>query len=274
MSTGNKPHYLDHDHPNYLRWQRSREISFERGKFVKSIISKYKQTSNIKVLDIGSGFGGTIQNFLDEKNEIFSVEIDEFKLSNQVEHKSIKKFNCNAFELPFDDKFDVIILQDFIEHIENPEQFLRYIKNYFKDDGIIYLSTPNKLSILNILSDPHWGFPFVSVLPRKLIKKIFIPIFRKNEKYRKDIAELLSLRRLEKIFFKTGFVYQIHTKEAVQTLLNNPGQIIWSDFHLSLLKILKMLKLDKILLRIANNQSGFVNKFLTPTFYFTLKKAT
>lgn len=272
MLAGNNPHYLDPNHPNYSRWKRSREISIERGKFVRNIVSIYKSTSNIKFLDIGSGFGGTVQNFVDDSNLIYSVEIDQFKLSTQPEDESIKKFCCDAFNLPFEEKFDLIILQDFIEHIQTPADFLVYIKNFLKDDGIIYLSTPNRYSVLNIISDPHWGFPLVSILPRKIIKKLFIKNFRKSEQHREDIAELLSLKKLKKIFERVGFEFHLHTVEATKTLFENPQQIIWSDFHLYLLKLLKSLKLNRIILKIANNKCGFVNTFLTPTFYITLKK--
>lgn len=272
MSTGSKPHYLDPNHPNYIRWKRSREISFERGKFVKTIVSKYKSNKNIKILDIGSGFGGTVQNFFDDTNQIFSIEIDEFKLSNQPEHKSLKKFNCDAFKLPFEEKFDVIILQDFVEHIEKPEQFLSYIKNFLHEDGIIYLSTPNRLSILNLIADPHWGFPLVSLFNRNFIKKFFIPIFRRKEKNRKDIAQLLSLKKLKKLFTEAGFDSNLHTVDAVKTLSENPHQIIWSDFHLFLLRLIKLSRLYRVINRIANNKNGFLNKYITPTFYFILKK--
>ncbi|MGB9665026.1 MAG: class I SAM-dependent methyltransferase [Ignavibacteria bacterium] len=272
MPAGNKPHYLDPEHPNYIRWKRSRDISFERGRFVKTIVSKYKSIRSIKVLDIGSGFGGTVQNFLDDTNQIYSIEIDEFKLSNQPEHKALKKFNCDAFKLPFEEKFDVIILQDFIEHIERPKQFFFYIKNFLKDDGIIYISTPNRLSIINLIADPHWGFPVISMLSRKVIKKFFIPIFRRKERNRNDIAELLSLKKLKELFSETGFKFNLHTVEAVQTLFENPHQIIWSDFHLFLLKLIKPTKVDQLIKRIANNKTGFLNKYITPTFFMILKK--
>ncbi|MFN4112230.1 MAG: class I SAM-dependent methyltransferase [Ignavibacteria bacterium] len=272
MLNGNNPHYLDKNHPNYERWKRSREISYERGKFVRKILSNYKNLNKVKILDIGSGFGGTIENFIGDDNIIYSVEIDEYKLQNQVEDYSVKKFLCDAYQLPCKEKFDLIILQDFIEHIENPEAYLKYIIQFLKDDGLIYLSTPNRLSLINLFSDPHWGFPVVSVLPRRMIKKIFIPIFRRTEIHRKDIAQLLSLKELSNIFVQLRLKYYLNTTLAVQTLFENPEQIIWSNLHLALLKIIKKLNLQRFFIRIANNENGFVNKFFTPTFYFVLRK--
>lgn len=272
MSIGNSPHYLDPDHPNYERWKRSREISCERGKFVKKILGKYKELRKVKILDIGSGFGGTIENFIGDENTIYSVEIDEYKLKNQTEDPSIKKFLCDAFQLPFEEKFDIIILQDFIEHIENPEVYLHYIIQFLNDDGLIYLSTPNRLSLINLISDPHWGFPIVSLLSRRVIQKIFIPIFRKKEIHRKDIAQLLSLKELSTIFVNLKLKSYLNTTVAVQTLFENPEQIIWSNLHIALLKIIKRLSLQSFFIRIADNENGFINKFVTPTFYFVLRK--
>lgn len=272
LSVGNKPHYLDTNHPNYKRWMRSREISYQRGRFVKSIVSNYKEPYNLKILDIGSGFGGTIQNFLGNGNLVYSVEIDEYKLQYQFDYPNLKKFLVDAFQLPFNERFDLIILQDFIEHIDNQESFLRYILNFLKDDGVIYLSTPNRLSIFNLISDPHWGFPLVSVLSRKSIQKIFIPIFRKKEKHRKDVAELKSLKELIKIFKNCGLDFRLHTRFAVKTLFENPEQIIWSDLHQFLLKSLKFLRLRNLMILLANDKTGFVNKYLTPSFYFVLAR--
>lgn len=273
MSTGNNPYYLNPQHPNFERWQRSFNSSFERGKFVKSLVKKYKSTVGIWILDVGSGYGGTIQNFLDETNYIYSVEIDENKLAYQPEHKNLFKIKIDAFQLHFEkEKFDLIILQDFIEHIEKPDEFLKFISKFLREDGIIYISTPNKLSILNLISDPHWGFPLVALLTRKMITKIFIPLFRPLETGRPGIAELMSIKRLTKIFQDARFDYRLHTRFAVEEFFKNPHQFIWSDLHLFFFQILKYLKFEKLILKIVNDKAGFLNNFFTPTFFFILQK--
>ena len=57
------PAWLDESHPNFLRWKRARELSIERGKFVRSVINQQIKTTNFNVLDLGSGEGGTSKVF-------------------------------------------------------------------------------------------------------------------------------------------------------------------------------------------------------------------
>ena len=68
--------WLDEKHPNYERWKRAREISIERGKFVMSIISKVRECQNLKILDIGSGEGGT-SKVLSEDNIVTSFAMNK-----------------------------------------------------------------------------------------------------------------------------------------------------------------------------------------------------
>ena len=69
------------------------------------------------------------------------------------------------------------------------------LTSLLKNNGIIYLSTPNKYSLINIISDPHWGMPLISLFNRNQIKKYFLRNFRKSDYQREDVAELLSLKK-------------------------------------------------------------------------------
>ena len=90
--------------------------------------------------------------------------------------------NGSALKLPFSNhSFDLIIIQDVIEHIESTSDFYSEIKRVLKSNGAIYLSTPNKYSIFNLFSDPHFGLPLVSTLKRDSIKKYFLKYFRKDD---------------------------------------------------------------------------------------------
>ncbi len=266
------PVWLDSSHPNFLRWKRGRELSVERGKFVKSVSAKYLNPIGLRILDLGSGEGGTSKVF-EEENFVVSLDISKVRLMRQAASgQSCAKINGTGAGLPFKkNSFDLIILQDVIEHVEKRNELIQSLFEALKENGYLYLSTPNKFSILNIISDPHWGLPLLSLFSREKIKKYFLKIFRKDEINRVDIAELLSLKDLQKLFGKE-FKFHLNTKYSVQKLLEGDRGIVWSGFHLSLVKILKNIKLDKLILMASNDAPGFLNKYLNPTFYIMLEK--
>jgi SAM-dependent methyltransferase len=312
--------WLDPEHPNYLRWKNARELSFERGKFVYSVINQQLQTKNLKVLDLGSGEGGTakvfsLDNFVvsfdlslirlnrqkenvissettnkhseinlrhfdpdlsgekSESNNIkdFSVE-DSFEMTAAKSSSILSRVNGTALQLPFsNNSFDLIIIQDVIEHLTGVGSLYNEIKRILKPGGSIYLSTPNKLSFFNFITDPHFGLPIVSVLKRQSIKKYFLKYFRTDDYHRSDIAELLSLNQVKNLF-NNDFEFALNTKFSVQQLFNGDKGIVWSNFHLKLIAFCKIIKLDKLILKLSNDRPGFINKYFTPTFYLMLKR--
>ncbi len=196
---------------------------------------------------------------------------DSFEMTNKNIPHSIKRVNGNALQLPFANKFfDLIIIQDVIEHLTDVNDFYTEVRRVLKSNGTIYLSTPNKYSIFNFIADPHFGLPIVSVLKRQSIKKYFLKYFRKEDYNRDDIAQLLSLKELIKLFQK-DFKISLNTKFSVKELFNGNKGIVWSNFHLKLIDICKYLKLEWLLNKISNDKAGILNKYFTPTFYFVLK---
>ena len=299
------PIWLDKSHPNFLRWKRARELSLQRGKFFHSVINQQLQTTNLTILDLGSGEGGTSKVFSDD-NFVVSLDLSLIRLQRQKMHLILKEsstclpdrqaeesvvknpkdlsmansfemteqnlVNANALQLPFTNQsFDLIIIQDVIEHLTDVIDLYSEIKRILKTNGSIYLSTPNKLSIFNFFNDPHFGLPIVSILKRESIKKYFLKYFRKDDYNRTDIAQLFSLNELINLF-KNDFHISINTKFSVRELFNGNKGIVWSNFHLKLITFCKLIKLDWLLIKLANDKIGFLNKYFTPTFYFVLKK--
>lgn len=261
--------WLNPTHPNYERWLRGRNAAGNRAQVVSKIVSAHKICKRLNILDLGSGEGGTSSLFADS-NYVVSYDISFLRLKRQKEkYRTYKLINGDARFLPFGDStFDLIILQDVIEHIENPYFLIEELSRVLNKDGILYLSTPNKFSILNIISDPHWGIPFLSLLKRNSVKKYFLRFFRRNDYSRDDAAELLSLQQLKKLFH--AYNMQLKTTEIVHILSEDPGGILWSSFHLFLYNAVRKSGSFLILKRMSNNRSGLMNNFFTPTFYIVL----
>ena len=268
----NIPAWLSKNHPNYSRWEKARDLSLERGRFVYSIVSQIVIPVNHAVLDLGSGEGGTSEVF-SKNNFVISLDLSLIRLRRQYNSYFIfPKINSNALQLPFVDKsFNLIVIQDVIEHITGVTDFYSELKRVLKNDGLIYLSTPNKSSAFNFLSDPHFGLPIVSILKRESIKKYFLKNFRKNDYKRSDIAQLFSLNEIINIF-QNDFQISLFTKFSIRELFNGNKGIVWSSFHLKLIKLCKFFNLDNLLIKVANDKVGIINKYFTPTFYLILKK--
>ncbi len=150
-------------------------ISIERGKFVHSIVNQKIKTKNLSVLDLGSGEGGTAKVFsennfvvsldlslirLQRQNhsviskadlrirtchfdqgrnlsiieEDFSLE-DSFEMTNK-NIPIVLTVNGNALQLPFaNHSFDLIIIQDVIEHLADINKFYFEVKRVLKNNG-------------------------------------------------------------------------------------------------------------------------------------------
>jgi len=266
-----RPAWLNPDHPNYDRWAKGRDLSIKRAEAVRKIILSARECKNLDILDLGSGEGGT-SVVLAEQNNVISYDLGLLRLQRQ---KSLcpdySLVNGNSGYLPFRNRsFDIVILQDVIEHIRERELLVNEVTRVLRYNGVIYVSTPNKHSVVNILADPHWGMPILSILKRSAIKKYFLRRFRKEDMRRSDIAELLSLDELKKLF--TGYRLSLYTKEIVELLSKDPAGILWSSLHTAFYNLLKKSGLFFILKKIAHNDQGFLNNFFTPTFYIIFKK--
>jgi 2-polyprenyl-3-methyl-5-hydroxy-6-metoxy-1,4-benzoquinol methylase len=259
------------EHQNYERWQRARDLSDERAKFVERIVTNEITPEGLKILDIGAGEGST-SRLCSQKNFVVSLEPKPERIKKISKTDSLNPIIADSLNLPFkSDFFNLIILQDVIEHVNINKKVINDLNFLLRADGLIYISTPNKFSIINIISDPHWGMPFLCLFNRDQIKKYFLKYFRTSDYNRDDIAELLSLNMIYELFGQ-NYSVKIFTKFSVEYLLAGGKGLVWSKFHLRLVKAVNSIGLKELLIQIANNKPGLLNKFFTPTFYIILKK--
>jgi ubiquinone/menaquinone biosynthesis C-methylase UbiE len=119
----------------------------------------YSIPNNSYVLDICCRTGnGTLFFFKQGKiRESVCADVSEKMLSICAD--KLNKINANFetvlfnnFPLPFQsEKFEVILCFETIEHISNPDMFLKELTRVIKPNGIIILTTPN------IIWEPiHW----------------------------------------------------------------------------------------------------------------------
>ncbi len=110
-------------------------------------IKQLASPSESDILEIGSGLGYFIYA-LRKAGYQKAIGCD---ISNEVVKRATDKFgnfytctDINNYAKSSDKKYDIIVLTEVIEHIEEPVKFLLAIASLLKNDGKIILTTPNK----------------------------------------------------------------------------------------------------------------------------------
>lgn len=128
------------------------------------LVSKLKKLENKLVLDIGGGIG-IISSEITENNKIVNLDlsIDDLKLCNR-NYNNISVTNGSMINLPFkNNSFDCIVCSHLLEIakeldvknnisfkdniVQYPtiEKTLEEMKRILKENGVIYITTPNNL---------------------------------------------------------------------------------------------------------------------------------
>jgi ubiquinone/menaquinone biosynthesis C-methylase UbiE len=100
------------------------------------------------VLDVGCAKGDFHK--LIYREGVYGLDIvDECSIKNNF-------FVGDAQKMPFKDNFfDTVIAGELIEHLEHPEKFLSETNRVLKDGGAVILSTPNRKSLYNRLTNRY-----------------------------------------------------------------------------------------------------------------------
>lgn len=109
------------------------------------LIEELKQgKENIKLLNMGSGasqFNHIISSL--DKVDVYNADI---LIENEDDHNKWCDLNQQN-PIPYKDKFDIVLAQEVIEHIENPWKFVRDLSSALNPDGYLIISTPNVTSL-------------------------------------------------------------------------------------------------------------------------------
>ncbi|MBU1368944.1 MAG: class I SAM-dependent methyltransferase [Bacteroidetes bacterium] len=118
--------------------------------------NSFNHSKSLKILDIGAGHGA-FTKVLNEKG--FDVSAcDLFPEIFMYDSIPCKKADITK-ELPYpDNAFDLAIAIEVSEHIIDHEQFFNEINRILKPQGLLYLSTPNILSLKSRLRFLFNGF--------------------------------------------------------------------------------------------------------------------
>jgi methionine biosynthesis protein MetW len=135
----------------YFDLNYGREIVFN---WIENYIRYHeKNKREIKILDIGCGWGQDLTPLLEiSKNvELYGIEINDEKIAAcQQKNITIYKTNCEKEKIPVNDNFfDIIIINQVLEHTKEIFFICSEISRVLKKQGILIIGVPNLASFHN-----------------------------------------------------------------------------------------------------------------------------
>jgi 2-polyprenyl-3-methyl-5-hydroxy-6-metoxy-1,4-benzoquinol methylase len=131
--------YGDRSHKGYVYAYQNRQ---------RKTLEAVKQVTSpgARILDLAAAQGNfslllAEQGYDVTWNDLRSELMDYVKL--KYEHGSVSFAPGNAFELEFDELFDVVLITEIIEHVAHPDEFLRQVAGLVKPGGCVVMTTPN-----------------------------------------------------------------------------------------------------------------------------------
>src|SRR5579872_3982315 len=142
----------------------------------------HKSPKQLKVLDVGSGFGLYSIEFSKYVNRVVGIEPvkEAYQYADKYKKNRKNVFFYNMFiqEFQTNEKFDLAISLTTIEHMPEAEIDMQKVLSLLKPGGILYLTAPNKLWPV----EAHYNLPFLSYLPLPLAN-IYLKMSRRGTSY-------------------------------------------------------------------------------------------
>lgn len=124
-------------HPSYV-WRFGQDRRLD-------LIRRYAHLDRTRILDVGCGLGTYVRKLRDFSEQVYGVDIDPEKVAQaqtELEHIHL----APAEKLPFPDAyFDVVLLHEVLEHVEDDRQAVCEAYRVAKVGGRLVIFAPNRL---------------------------------------------------------------------------------------------------------------------------------
>lgn len=147
--------------------------SFIRDEIINLISEPVEKQMN--VLEIGCACGGSLLKIksIYKNAELYGIELNDHSAKIAKTFAEVISDNIEKGDLSFPKHhFDYIILADVLEHLYDPWNVLKEMRNYLKDTGKILISIPNVMhfSLLRQVINGNWTYADSGILDRTHVR--------------------------------------------------------------------------------------------------------
>jgi len=119
-----------------------------RRNFLLDLLSNAPKNS--KILDIGCSSGMFINDLMKagfQKENLFGIDISENAIANCKKNGIQNSYVMDAQNITLEEKFDILIASDSLEHLEDDAKALQNWKSLLKPNGKMYIFVPAFMSL-------------------------------------------------------------------------------------------------------------------------------
>lgn len=151
------------------KWDIRPEYSF----FVRQELLQFvpMNQEQLCVLEAGCACGSNLMTikYQNPASELYGIELEEAAASIAGQYAQIYNLDLEGFSTEsWQDKFDVVIMGDILEHLRDPWKTVARMYNILKPGGKIIISVPNitHVSIFRRMLAGHWDYEDAGILDR------------------------------------------------------------------------------------------------------------
>jgi 2-polyprenyl-3-methyl-5-hydroxy-6-metoxy-1,4-benzoquinol methylase len=214
---------------NFDTWKNLYVSEYARGFYVVDTLRRYVKgfdPRGTRVLDIGCGDAGVLIAFAEQGSVCAGIELDEKSrergLLRAEEHGVTIDFRSGVAEaLPWaDGSFDLVILDNVLEHVQDRPGTLREIHRVLRPGGLLYMVTPKPFSAYSLWNDPHYDLAGLVLMPRAMQIWYFEKL-RGGGQGTYDVGVIPTRWRLRKLLAAAGFSVEVEPRELWVHYLRN-----------------------------------------------------
>lgn len=157
-------------------------------RIVKKVI-QYNILNRRKVLDIGAGYGFFTKEFLKNGFLVDAIELAENEQRIFKELNSFTPHRCTFEEYNTSDTYTTILMSQILEHVRDPEEWIKKSNNLLEKGGLL------------VLALPHFDSIFRYILQKR--EPFICPPFHLNYFNKKSLTVLLKRNGFKIIKFHT-----------------------------------------------------------------------
>ena len=206
---------------NFDTWKKLYAGEYPRGFLIIDTLRRYAPDFKVEgadVLDIGCGDAGAIIAFAERGARCAGIECFETSLERgrlrAADHGvtvDLRKGVAESIPYP-DSSFDLVMLDNVLEHVNDRPLTLREIRRVLKPGGLLYMVTPKPLSLYSLWNDPHYDLAGLVLMPRRLQIWYFEKI-RGGGEGTYDVGVIPTRRAVRRLLAEAGFRITVSPRE-------------------------------------------------------------